>query len=288
MKTNGSRPHFGPRAGLSRVPLGTPVRAFTLIELLVVIAIIAILAAMLLPVLAKAKQKSQAVQCLNNSRQLDLAWLMYAQDNSDLVCNGSGGGAADHTFVKGWLDWNVMNPDNLNSLYLTDPTSCALAPYTAKSVGIFKCPADFFASAAQRGTRLYANGRVRSMAMNGVWGLGSDVGGCYQIMRLAQLRMSPAQAWTIMDEHPDSLNDGAMFVNTDTPSYVDFPASYHNGAVGICFADGHSEIHKWQSANTRQPVRYGDWTILGPWLTPAPTDPDLQWLVVQRTPGAQH
>jgi prepilin-type N-terminal cleavage/methylation domain-containing protein len=67
----------------------TRVRAFTLIELLVVIAIIAILAALLLPALIKARMKAQAIQCMNNHRQLALAWRMYAEDNHDVLVYAS-------------------------------------------------------------------------------------------------------------------------------------------------------------------------------------------------------
>ena len=263
---------------------------FTLIELLVVIAIIAILAAMLLPVLSKAKIKAQAIQCLSNTKQLDLAWLMYTHENNDTLVPNTGGNGIGGNWVAGWLDWSAANIDNFNTSYLTDPTYCLLSPYTAKSLGIFKCPADVYLSDDQRlPARLYhSTSRVRSMTLNGVWGDGGGVGGCYKISKLSQLRMSPAMAWTFIDEHPDSINDGAMFVDTDTPTYVDFPASYHNRAVGLSFADGHSEIHKWRSANTIQPVRYGTWQVLGAALTPGPTDADLHWLVVERTPGQKH
>ena len=255
--------------------------AFTLIELLVVIEIIAILAAMLLPALSRAKLKAQAIQCMNNTKQLTLAWLMYAGDNRDSFCNNNGGGQADNAWVKGSLDWSSANPDNFNALYLTDPTYNVLSPYTGKSTGIFKCPADVYLIP----TPLGARARVRSMALNGVWGSGPYTSGCYQVLKFSQLRMSPSMAWTFIDEHPDSINDGAMFVDTDTPGYVDFPASYHGGAAGVSFADGHSEVHKWRSANTIQPVKYGDWTSLAAYFAPGLKDPDIQWLVVQRTPA---
>ena len=123
-------------------------RAFTLIELLVVIAIIAILAALLLPALAKAKEKAKEQSCLVNTRQLMLAWMMYPDDYQGKLVSNHG---VAETIQKrqNWVN-NVMGydlaPENTNTMFIKE---ALLSPYTARSSGIYKCPSDHFVTKQQ-------------------------------------------------------------------------------------------------------------------------------------------
>jgi prepilin-type N-terminal cleavage/methylation domain-containing protein/prepilin-type processing-associated H-X9-DG protein len=257
-----------PVAGLSR-------QAFTLIELLVVIAIIAILAAMILPALAKAKQKTYGIQCLSNTKQLLIGWRMYADDNVDRVPNNFGVNETENsisarTFVN-WvnnvMDWNNSDQwGNFNPDYIRNGV---LSPYLAKNLGVYRCPADNFLSPAQRTGGHSA--RARSLSMNAFfgpfdenrgnenWPKGQNVffTNYRQWLKLANVPR-PSMYFVVIDEHPDSINDG-YFLNNPTgiqDHWGDTPASYHNGAGGISFADGHSEIHKWFGAATKAPITY--------------------------------
>jgi len=248
---------------------------FTLIELLVVIAIIAILAAMLLPALSKAKTKAQGIMCLSNNKQLVLAWHLYSGDFSDRVANNftipgtenAINSKAFDNWVNNVIEWGVSSSvRDVSTTNVAWVKNGVMAPYTANALGIYKCPADNYLSPAQRNAGWVA--RLRSNSMNALFGWsGTDgpddrngrswaEGGSYRQYLKQQDVAKPAMTWLTVDEHPDSINDGFFIVPFAATEWGDLPASYHNGACGFSFADGHAEIHKWKSATSIYPVRY--------------------------------
>jgi prepilin-type N-terminal cleavage/methylation domain-containing protein len=258
---------------------GSPGRSgFTLIELLVVIAIIAILAGMLLPALSKAKAKAQGIMCLSNNKQLVLGWQLYAGDYNDHCANNftipgtieaiTPPNPKFNNWVNNVMSWtasgSLSDQSVTNELWVKNGV---LGKYTDGAIGIYKCPADKFLSPAQRAAGFPM--RLRSLAMNALFGRSNNnpgdntargaswaFDGRYrQFIKLTDV-VEPAKTWLTLDEHPDSINDAFFITDPDVNNWQDIPASYHNGACGFSFSDGHAEIRKWLSATSVYPVDY--------------------------------
>jgi prepilin-type N-terminal cleavage/methylation domain-containing protein/prepilin-type processing-associated H-X9-DG protein len=290
---NRGRDSFSVRkgGGGSRRQPTTSAAAFTLIELLVVIAIIAILAGLVFPAVARAKVEGQRTVCINNFRQLHLAWHFYIDDNNDtLPMNQAGPPMTDLpgtlNWVGGWFspqrvrdDWR----DNTNVLLLLKVDG-GIGPYV-KEAKVFKCPSD--RSVAKIDGVFHP--RVRSVAMNHHMGSGSGNGPFsswdYQKLADVQAHIPRETGAVFIDTHEDSLSTGMFLVNDPfSPWWNDFPASRHNGSATVSFTDGHVICHRWIDPRTRRPMT-------GYWLygEEQKGNPDIRWLQERATlakPGA--
>lgn len=251
-------------------------------------AIIAILAGMLLPALSQAKTKAQGVHCINNLKQVQLAWYMYANDHQDNLpgdnWNAQAAGTPDAgNWITGWLspenDAARNNTHNTNTVFLLDRRYSQIGPYL-QSAAVYKCVADRSVGIING----KSHPRVRSFAMSCWMGANAPVWnqGFRTFGRLSEINApSPTEAIVFLDERSDSIDDGYFAIDMTTgggSQLVNLPGSYHNGASGVTFADGHVEIHKWRDARTRPRLLKTFQKFI-----PCPNNPDLLWLQERAT-----
>jgi len=248
-------------------------QGFALPDLLVIVVAVAIVACFLLLGLSLSRQKGKTSTCVNNARQLMVAWNLYAHDHEDQCVNNYGPGQVLEEIRSGKLrNWannemtwaasrSLKDQSNTNVDWLKNGI---LHPYTQGAVSLFKCPADIFVSDRQRAKGWTA--RLRSISMNVYLGPESEArvekattrnrfDVAYTQFRKVLSIPQPAMTFVTIDENPNSINDG-WYLNTrgSAKGWNDVPASSHNGAGVISFADGHAEMHHWTGGWINDPI----------------------------------
>ncbi len=289
LSANAQRPRLSQRH-LGLVPNPHAPDGFTRTDLLTVLGVVAVMLVLVAAGHSRAAASGSVAVCQDNLRRLSLAWYLYASDHSDRLVNNYGIPEVMSTVAaKKYLNWanNLMQWTPDSSVTNTQLTaSSRLWPYLNDDYDVFRCPSDTYVSRVQ--ASLGWTGRTRSYSMNDSLGapdghpsIGSVADGISQwcpswrqFLTLSAIPR-PSELITFLEEHPDSINDGLFIPGcTGTGAWADIPASFHNGACGFAFVDGHVELHPWAGEATKQPVKYVYSSIV---LTGAAHD-DYQWV----------
>jgi len=229
-------------------------RGFTLLELLAVIATIAILAALLLPILSRAKIKAQRTNCFSNLRQLGIAWGMYGADNNDALV------ASDPDRPEVWVQGNMAKANEATDVNLIREGK--LFRY-AQNAAVYHCPADEGKTIS--GQKVAT---VRSYSMNAFMGardpdlppVPSSADGYVPFFAKDSEIRRPSEMWVLLDEDERSIDDGFFIADPVGTVWFNFPAiSNHRHGYSFAwnFADGHSEVWRYRDPRTKLGVTNG-------------------------------
>jgi len=237
-------------------------KAFTLVELLVVIAIIALLMAMLIPSLERAREQGKRAICLNNLRQLMLAWNLYADDNEGKIVNGNTGTGSANKDGTCWVYWPGQGASEQERIQgIKDGLLYKYCP----NVKLYRCPTGLFGEV------------VTYAVVDGMNGHDAIPGAAGKIIKSRMEIRRPSERAVFLDE--GRLSPSSWTIWYDQERWWDQITTRHGDGTNLSFADGRGEYWKWEDPRTVEiaDMDYDYWQNTGRHgsLSSSPGNPDL-------------